>query len=65
MEHAARQLRALTERRPQHLQGLAVRDEDKGLLARASPAGGLREQPLEARVGGVHRLGLAAQRGFV
>ena len=65
VEDAARQLRPVAERRPQHLQRLAVRHEDERLLPRVAPAGRLRQQPVEARVAGVHRLGLAAQRGFV
>ena len=65
VEHAGRQLRAVAERRAQHLQRLAVRHEHERLLSRVPPAPRLRQQPVEARVAGVHRLRLAAQRGFV
>ena len=65
VENAARQLRPVAERRAQHLQRLAVRHEDERLLPRVSPAGRLRQQPFNARVAGVHRLRLAAQRSFV
>ena len=58
VEDAGRQLRAVAERRAQHLQRLAVRHEDERLLSRVSPARRLRQQPVEARIGGVHRLGL-------
>ena len=65
VEDAARQLRPVAERRAQHLQRLAVRHEDERLLPRVPPAGRLRQQPVEARIAGVHRLRLVAQRGFV
>ena len=65
VEDAGRELRPVAERRAQHLQRLAVRHEDERLLPRVSPAWRLRQQPVEARVAGVHRLRLLAQRAFV
>ena len=65
VEDAGRELRPVAERRAQHLQRLAVRHEDERLLPRVSPARRLRQQPVEARVAGVHRLRLLAQRAFV
>ena len=65
VEDAGRELRAVAERRAQHLQRLAVRHEDERLLVRPPPARRLAQQPVEARVGGVHRVGLRLQRAFV
>ena len=65
VEDAGRELRPLAERRAQHLQRLAVFHEDQRLLPRVAPAGRPREQPEQARIGGVHRRGLLAQFDFV
>ncbi len=65
VEDTGRELRPLAERRPQHLQRLAVFHEDERLLPRVAPAGRPREQPEQARIGGVHRRGLLAQLAFV
>ena len=65
VEDAARELRAVAERRAQHLQRLSVRHEDQRLLPRVAPAWCLRQQPLEARIAGVHRVGLLAQLALV
>ena len=65
VKDAGRQLRAVAERRAQHLQRLAMRDEHERLLARVAPARRLREQPLDARIRRVHRLRLIAQRALV
>ena len=61
MEHAARQLRAVAQQGPQHLEAFAVRHENQRLLHRLAPAGRVGEQPGDARIGLVHCLGLLAQ----
>ena len=65
MEDAGRDLRTLAERGAQHLQRLAVRHEDERLVSRIAPARRLRRQPLEARVAGVHGVGLLTKRAVV
>ena len=49
VESAGGELRALAERRAQHFQCLAVRDEDERFLARLTPARRLRQQPEKAQ----------------
>jgi hypothetical protein len=50
VEGAAGDLRAIAERRSQHLERLAMRDEHERLLIGSSPAPGLRQQPLHPRI---------------
>lgn len=47
---AARYLRAVAERRSQHLERLAMRDEHQRLLVGSAPVPGMCEQPLQARI---------------
>ena len=65
VEDAARELRAGAEGVTEHLQRLAMRREDQGLFVRPSPALRLRQQPVESRIGSIHRLRLVAQLGLV
>ncbi len=65
VEDAGGELRAVAERRPQHLQRFAVGDEDQCLLPRVTPARRVREQPRDARVAGVHGFGLLTQRAVL
>ena len=62
MKHARGQVRAIAERRAKHLQRLAMRHEDEGLFLGGSPERCVRDQPLDAGIGGVHRLDLRPQR---
>src|SRR5262245_37487836 len=55
----------MAERGSHHLQCLALRDEDERLLPGLLPSWRVREQPLEAWVGQVHRRGPLAQIRFV
>ena len=65
VEDAAAELRARAERVAQHLERLAMGHEHERLLVRLTPALRLRQQPLEARIGSIHRLRLLPQLGLV
>jgi hypothetical protein len=54
VEHAGGELRPMAEHRAQHLQRLAMRDEDERLLAGGTPARRPLQQPLDARIVRVH-----------
>ena len=65
VEDAAGELRPRAERVAQHLERLAMGDEHERLLVRPPPALRLRQQPLEARIGSIHRVRLLPQLGLV
>ena len=65
VEDPARELRPRAERLAQHLERLAMGHEHERLLVRPPPALRLGQQPLEARIGVIHRLRLLPQLDLV
>ena len=65
VEDAGGELRPRAQRLAQHLERLAMGDEDQRLLIRPTPARGLRHQPVEARIGAIHGVRVLTQLGLV